>query len=608
MTCKPDPRALKIWKKQWTPRKIVGVQEWAEEHIHMPTSATPIPGKYSSSPTPHVREVLKAYTDPDTTYIILRWAAQSAKTTTELICKCYNIANYDGNQIFLMPSQDMAKSYSETKLQPIIEASPILKDLKPRKFDKFKKLEMHMANGVLNLIGGSSAANLASRSAGRLFTDEINKLKAELVGEADPLSLLFERAKWFPDKKIFLTSTPTTPEGHIDIWFAKGTQEHPYFPCPDCSHMFYPEWYKHMKWESGPEEEEWSPEKRAATAYLECPECQFHIKDKHKYNMLNAIEWRAHNLKATKEMRSFHYNEIMSHITKWKDLTLKFLRAIEKKKTGDLSELKNFVNSSLGEPWLASAGQTMSADDVDAMTDLNRNRGEVPRLALGLVAGIDTQDNGYYYVIRAFGAYNTSWLITDGFVDSLDTLEQVVFHSEFPVIDSDGNEIRKMRVSKAYQDAGGHKTDEVYRFCRKWMHMNIPCMGRGKNQQSEYTWVSVDKAPGKNVIGGLQRCVWNTVTIKDLMFNKMKVDQDQPGSFHIHNQTSVAYRKALRSEFKNEKGDYEHIRHIENHYLDCEALTFLGARLMGIEYWSDQQEVNTRPETHQTPQNQRKPW
>jgi phage terminase large subunit GpA-like protein len=591
-----DPRLLDHWKKQWTPPKFQTVQEWAEDNLYLPSSASPKPGRYSTDLTPHVREPLKAYTDPETTFVILCWAAQSAKTTTELVCKCFNIANHDGNQIFLMPSETMAKSYSETKLQPIIEATPVLKALKPHQRDKYKKLEMHMQNGVINLIGGASPANLASRSAGRLFTDEIDKLKAELKNEADPLSLLFERAKWFPDKKIFLTSTPTVPEGHIWIWFEKGTQEYYYVPCPDCDHYFTPDWYKDMKWEQD-EENEMSLEQRAATAYLQCPDCGFHIKDKHKYKMLEEGKWIAHNKGATKRMRSFHYNEIMSHITKWPDLVLKFLQAVEKKKKGDLSELKNFINSSLSQPWLASAGHTVNDEVIEGMIDIDRPRGTVPNQAKGLVAGVDTQDNGFFYVIRAFGDDNTSWLVTEGFVDTFEALEKAVIQSSFS----------GMRVSRMFMDCQGHRTDEVYKFCRKWGGAVVPCVGRGKAMTSEYSFFPVDKVPGKQTIGGLMRCVWNTVAVKDLMFTKMRIAHEDPGSFHIHDQTTRAYRQALKSEFKNEKGDYEHIKHIPNHLLDCEALTFLGARILGIEYWEDVK-PEERPPTLQSDKQASKPW
>lgn len=589
-----DKRLTEYWREVWNPPEVLTVQEWAETHLYLPSSASPKPGKYSTDHTPHVREPLKAYTDPNTTYVILCWAAQSAKTTTELVCKCYNMANYDGNQIFLMPSQDMAKSYSETRLQPIIEATPVLKQLKPRNRDQFKKLEMHMTNGVINLIGGASATNLASRSAGRLFTDEIDKLKRELTNEADPLSLLFERAKWFPDKKIFLTSTPTVPEGHIWVWFEKGSQEYYYVPCADCGFLFTPDWYKHMKWDN---DDSLTIEEKAQTAYLECPDCGFHMKDKHKYKMLENGEWRSHNKSAPSNMRSFHYNEIMSHITKWPDLVVKFLQAVQKQRTGDNSELKNFVNSSLGQPWISYSGQTASKEQVEELIDVDRPKGVVPSWVKGLIAGIDTQDNGFYYVIHGFGKANTSALIAEGFVDTFESLEMAVLNATF-----DGK-----RVLRAFMDSQGHRTDEVHRFCRKWMGVVIPCVGRGKNLSSQYTWSSVDKAPGMKVVGGLQKLTWNTVNVKDLMFAKMRINADDPGSFHLHNQVDKKLKDSLRSEFKNEKGDYEHICHIENHYLDCFALAFLGAIVTGIEFWEPPKKQEDRP-TFNSEKQISKPW
>ena len=597
---KSSPQALRKLRKHlrdtWKPPKDLNAWKWGEENVFIPAQASPRPGKYSTDLVPYVRTPMECWSDKKTKYIVLNWSAQSTKTTCEIVCMFYSMANYMGNIIFNMPSENMAKSKSETTIRPMIEMSPELKKLKPADKNRYKILEMFMKNGAVNFIGGNSATNLASRSAGRIFTDEIDKLKKELVDEADPLSLLFERTEAYSNPKIFLTSTPTVPTGHINQWFLKGTQEYFHYPCPHCKETFTAKW-KMIKWKA---EDGMSIDEQSKTAYLECPHCKGKIENKHKRKMLAKGEWKPENEEASGEIRSFHFNRIMSPLSTFSDMVYKWLHAIERAKTGDKGELKNFINSALSEVWQDELGKAVTDDEIEQLIDKNRPRGVVPKESLGIVAGVDTQDNGFYYSVRAFGKHNTSWLITEGFVETLGEIERLLVNGRFG----------GMAIPKIYIDLQGHRTDEVYRFCRKHLHRVIPCAGRGQRTlNSEYTFTNVDKIPGHTNINGLQRLVWNTTIIKDLMYAKMKLMEREPGAFRVHKDIGKEYRDSLKSEYKNEKGDYEHIKKYANHYLDCEALCFLGARIQGIEYWGSQTVSKPRQRVERGPTvNNRKPW
>lgn len=572
------------WRESWTPPKRLNCWQWAEENVFLPPRASPKPGRYSTDLTPYVRVPMECYSDKPTREITLCWAAQSAKTTTEIVCMMFNTPNNPGNQIFLMPSQDMAKSFSETRYQPMIEATPEVAKYKPADRHKFKMLEMHFTSGTVNFIGGSSAANLAGRSAGFLFMDEVDKLQSKLKDEADPISLLRERAKWFPNRKVFITSTPTVDDGHVWKAFLEGSQEYFHWGCPHCNHYFTPQWHEHVKFpniygsfkDEGTEgDPELSFTQRGDLGYIECPDCEGKIVNKHKRKMLAEGVWKPHNPEAPTEKRSFHFNEIMSPITPLPKLILKFLEARDKAKKGDLGELQNFVNSSLSEPWRYEPANTLKSSDIDDLVDDFRPRGSVPEQAHGLIAGVDTQDNGFWFEIRAFGAHNSSWGVHDGFVTDLAALEQVLFNSSY----------ENYQVGLVMIDSQGHRTDEVHNWCRKHLNRVIPCSGRGKSQGQDYTYTQVDRGRnGAKVIGGLQRVSWNTVSIKDQMFYKMKVEQGMPGAWRLHKDVSNYYKKSMRAEYKNEKGDYEKRASYENHLLDCAALTYLGAIVSSIQY------------------------
>lgn len=572
-----------LWTKLWTPPKRLNCWEWAEANVFLPPRASPKPGRYSTSLTPYVRIPMECYSDKPTREITLCWSAQSSKTTTMMICKLFNIDNNPGNQIFLMPSQDMAKSFSETRFQPIVDASPNVKRHKPTDRHKYKMLEMHFTTGTINFIGGSSAANLAGRSAGFLFMDEIDKLQSKLKDEADPISLLRERSKWFPNRKIFLTSTPTVESGHVWKAFLKGSQEYYYWPCPHCDHFFTPKWNDNVKFpnkygsfDDGGEDgdKEFSFSKRGEMGYVECPECKGKILNKHKDDMLEAGEWRRHNEGAPEDHRSFHFSEVMSPITELPKLILKFLEAKDKAQKGDLGELQNFVNSSLSEPWKYEPANTLKSSDIDGLVDDLRARHSVPEQAHGLIAGVDSQDNGFYFEIRAFGEHNSSWGVHDGFVTDLASLEKVLFESKYD----------NYHVGLVMIDSQGHRTDEIHEWCRKHMGRAIPCVGRPKSMGQDYAYTQVDKGKnGVKITGGLQRITWNTVSIKDQIFYKMKVEEGMPGAWRLHKDVSNYYKRSLRSEYKNEKGNYEKRASYDNHLLDCSAMAYLGAVVSNLQ-------------------------
>ena len=582
-------------RSTWKPPKRLSAWKWCEENVFIPAQASPRPGRYSTNMVPYVRTPMECWTDKRTKFVVLNWSAQSTKTTCEFMCLFHDMANYTGNIIFNMPSENMAKSKAETTLRPMIEMSPELKSLKPSNPNKFKILEMFMKNGAVNFIGGNSATNLASRSAGRIFTDEIDKLKKELVDEADPLSLLFERTEAYSNPKIFLTSTPTVPHGHINQWFLKGTQEYFYYPCPHCEKKFTAKW-EMIKWDRT---ESLSLDEKSKTAYLECPHCKKKVHNKHKRKMLAAGVWVAHNDQTNGEIRSFHFNRIMSPLSTFADMVYKWLQAIERARTGDKGELKNFINSALSEVWQDELGKSATQEQVEMLIDRKRARGVVPKEVLGIVAGVDTQDNGFYYTVRGFGRYNTSWLIAEGFVETLKEVEKVLVQGQF----------ENRTISKIYIDSQGHRTDEVYRFCRRHMGRVIPTVGRSQRTiTTEYTFKDVDKIPGVKTVGGLQRLVFNGTVIKDLLFAKLKLEPNSRGCFRVHKDVGSEYKESLMSEYKDDKGDYQHIKKYANHYLDTEVLCFLGARVMGIEYWGDRTtKPRVRKETSK-PIKDNKPW
>jgi len=76
-----------------------------------------------------------------------------------------------------------------------------------------------------------------------------------------------------------------------------------------------------------------------------------------------------------------------------------------------------------------------------------------------LWAGVGTQDDGFYYEIRAWGwGMNLeSWQIRFGFVETFETVKEILVNHMY--LDVEGKE---SFVRLAVQDAMGHRTADVY--------------------------------------------------------------------------------------------------------------------------------------------------
>lgn len=572
----------KFLKDAWAPPPRLTSWQWCEANLMIPPNGQPRPGRYSTNLTPYVRGVFNAFDDPKTEEIILCFGTQTAKTMTMMALMAYVMGCAPASLIWMMPSADLAQSFVETRFMPLVEATPILKKKLPKNRHKNKILEKQLADMTLNFVGGNSPANLASRSAAIIMGDEVDKLERSLGKEACPMELLRERQKWFRGRrKTVWASTPTTEDWKIWPRLVRGTHEKLFWPCPHCDHMFVPTWAM-VKWSR---DETMTTEQRASTAYIECPECADKFLEKHKRKALQKAEWRATNEQcSSKRVRSFHISEIQSPLSSLADMVIYFIEAKDQAKKGDVGKLQNFVNSRLCEPWRDGGYSKRDKEPLTMLQD-GRPRGMVPRGAIGLVAGADTQDNGFYYTVRAWGNNGESWLVQAGFTETFESLGEVLWGK--PWLNADGIE---HRIQLTLQDSGGHRMDDVNRWCAQYEGRIYPCLGATSRQNNPF----VIKAIEQEKFGSQQRVKVDTIFFKDTISQKLKIQSGDPGAFNFHAETPDDYFEQLTAEFRDPvRGLWVCPKHSPNHLWDAEVYAYCAAYMCGL---TNRNEVEDEPE------------
>lgn len=396
-----------------TPRQTV--VEWAEGNLKLTQRQTEHPGPFTTSIRPYTREPMECWKDSSVSEMTLCWGSQTAKTTTLMAGLAWLIENEPCPALWLMPTENLARSFSKSRWLPMLEDCPALVSRFPTDRDKLTNLEQHFDRSTLTFVGSNSPANLASRPVRILIADEVDKFAAATEKEADALDLAEQRLKAFSSSKAFLTSTPTTTEGRIWQRYLRGDQRRFYIPCPNCKESIRLEW-RQVKWDETAKmpDGKWDFGKVRASAHYECQLCKSPISDAQKVAALRSGKWVAENKGALPGVRSYHLSSLYSPDRKctWGHMAVSFLEAQD-----SLLGLQGFINGYLAEPWENQSAPRQREEIIVAGAEALSEK------AVKFLT-VDCQANApfFWFVVRAWNEDGSSRAIDAG---SLDTWQDV---------------------------------------------------------------------------------------------------------------------------------------------------------------------------------------
>jgi phage terminase large subunit GpA-like protein len=110
------------------PPPLLTVSEWADNYRKLSPESSAEPGQWKTSRAPYQKEIMDALSSKQTENIVVMSSAQVGKT--ELINNIVGyFIDYDPSPIMLlMPTLDLAQSYSKKRLAPMIRDTPALRN------------------------------------------------------------------------------------------------------------------------------------------------------------------------------------------------------------------------------------------------------------------------------------------------------------------------------------------------------------------------------------------------------------------------------------------------------------------------------------------------
>lgn len=594
------------------PTPILSVTEWSDRNRYLASESSAEPGRWRTERTPYLEEPgdCMGPNSPVTDLVVVKGVQLGfTENGLNIVGSYLDIAPCP--IMYVMPTIDMAKSLSKTRLTPMVANCPNLRDKIKSNSTKDSGntiLEKSVPGGLIALAGANSASALSSKPVKVLVLDETDRYPLSVDDEGSPIDLAIKRTSTFGKKrKIYQLSTPTLEETSVIMKAYLLTDQRKYFvPCPECGHK------QHLVFDQLVYEKIKSDTVLPGSVKYKCQACEYLIDERHKTNIMRKGqgEWIPtcpENIHPTK--RGYHINSLYSPIgwLSWEDIITQWLAA-----QSDVNKLRVFINTILGETWKESGesppweniynrretyGFNKPSKDVVFITegvDVQKDRLEIE--VVGWCRDKVSQSLDYR-IIHGDTSQPAVWTELKKYVGEVWTREDGI---QLPM--------RLMAVDANYN------TQHVYSFCKQFDQTRvIPVRGSDSQNVIITQPKQVDITHSGKKVGAVKVWTVGVSLLKSELYGYLKQEISEDGTlppgYCRFPQYEPAYFRGITAEKlqskTNKKGylTYEWVKKYErNEPLDLRNYARAAASVLGMdrfssENWDAMDFLNTGPVT-----------
>lgn len=528
------------------------VTQWANEYRMLPDKASIEPGRYDSSRTPYMIEIMDCLSVTSIVQeVTLMKATQLGATEAANNFFGYVVDVSPGPMLYYLPTDKLASEHSKGKLTPTIDETPSLREkITDSKHKGISNtiLTKDFPGGILYLSGANSPTNLRNKSIRYLVLDDYDGFPLTAGKEGDPGDLAERRTDTYSfRKKIYRNSTPTI-KGLSRIYdaYLEGDQRTYKVKCPFCGYRQGLVWggvdkRKGIKFNRNKIGE-------VVAVWYECAKCHEGIDESHKPEMLAGGKWVPKYKRRKK--RSYRLSSLYSPIgwVSWKQIVDEFLAAKDSPE-----RLKVWTNTRMADVW-DEKGSQPAWRVLRERADMYKIR-EIPERVAFLTAGVDVQENRLVVVVRGWSdgeeSYLIYWVELFGNPGQPEVWNQLDMLLEYPFKHNDG--FGPMRIYKCAIDSG-YLANDVYNYCRARPMKTMATKGAsqiGLAIVNRPSWVDVN-FEGEILKGEHGVKLWRigSDTAKSTIYNRLSMQKPGPGYYHFPSGVDDEYYRQLTAEKK----------------------------------------------------------
>lgn len=526
----PTAEHVAAWREEYEddcrqilkPRPRLKVSEWAERYRYLGGSSAE-KGAWRNRRVPYLVEIMDAIVDPAVQEITVMKPARVGVTEGVILNAIGYFMHQDPSPILIgLPVLHDAETFSKKKLVPMIESSPVLRELvpAPRSRDGTNTiLEKEYPGGSITIVGTNSPRMLRMRDARLVAADEIDTMEG--TKEGDPLDLLKKRADNAPNRKLIWVSSPSWKDtSRIEKKYLASDRRTYWMPCPKCGT------YQVLMFggKDKPYGLKWIGGRPDTVVYLCQNGCT--IQERWKQEMHMNAEWRPERPEI--KARGYWFNAFISLFdgVRWPSVVENFL---EVKDDGERFQV--FVNTVLAETFELK-GEKVEGDSLYQRREVYA--AEVPKEVGVLTAFVDVQrgSGGWCEVlVRGWGKEQESWRILhariEGSIDDTEVHEQLdaillrAYHHESGAT---------LRIRRTLVDSGD-QASSVYAYVKPRQARGI-FASKGDKAIQNAPIVVRGKKPND---AGVKLMTIGTFTTKRRLFSRLRLPRPgTPGYLHFH--------------------------------------------------------------------------
>jgi len=426
-------------------------------------------------------------------------AVQTGKSMITEGIAAYMIDNFPVNMMFIYEKKDKIEEVFDERLKPMIQQVPAIRKYWNGDDNNLSRKRMKLIHMIMRVASAGLKGDIATHNAGMVIGDEFAKWPKKDFSQIKAIEGRTQASRMVGKKtKILLCTSPDNDQdpSYIECHKPNTYIFNPHYECPYCGHWQYlvDRQVKEVCNSEGVLDHNPQRIRDEKAAYYECEKCKGHITDdEHRLEMSFGVRWMTHKekipfdkvIKNPKRWKraAFQWNRLVDVTWTFSDCLASFF---ENQSSPNANDLKTYINEDMAD-WVKMKAQKYSKKYIQSKAIKYFQYGEeafIPDGVRVIYAGIDTQDSGFYYVIRGFGHSMESWLLRHDFITcdmNLDEFKNPAAVYErfredffrFPLVKRDGT---TMHIEWAFIDRGGHRSGDVDSICN-YMHNIFPYIG-----------------------------------------------------------------------------------------------------------------------------------
>jgi phage terminase large subunit GpA-like protein len=562
------------------PPEDLTVSQWCDRHRYLNRKYAAEPGRWHTTKTPYLREPLDALADPSVRELVFIKPARVGGTEWINNLIAYTIDCRPVPIMYAQPEKPAIEDEFAGRLRFMVEDSERLRSHIPGgEWSTRTKITLDTCE-----IHGAWAENprtMIRKTIGLAFFDEIYNCERASGPLGNTLEVLRERLVTYGHRgKLVVTGTPTREDASGWQLLLASDYRRPHVPCPRCG-VYQVLIFDNIRLIAGREDER-DPEliELQQLAGYQCAACSAVLDhaERHRW-MIDRTLWipkgqtpaeplpvrsrgRA-SRRVVEELslacappgrpswrpalegqpprttrRGYWMNALYSPwpTRTWSHIFAQFLRTKD-----DPEKYRVFMNSWRAEAW-HDAVEITSMDQLIARREEGQPKGWVPAEAKILLMGVDVQLDHFVYVVRAWGPWETSWLVEHGTAETLDQVYEIAFYTGYPII---GEQSRLIRCHMLAIDRQ-YRKDEVLSFAKR--PGVVAVAGRTNVDFRTKPFKNEFMPSGRTLPDSVRVFHVNTDLFKSKLHRLAKLPAGTPGAFHLHRETTIEYIKQFTAE------------------------------------------------------------